>query len=33
VELRDDAGTELDVPILDMGSESDWILNGQYFDR
>ena len=33
VELWDEAGDEVSVDILGMGDESDWILNGQWFDR
>ena len=33
VELRDDAGEDQSANLLGMGAESDWVLNGAYFDR
>ncbi|MBM4367188.1 MAG: CotH kinase family protein [Deltaproteobacteria bacterium] len=33
VELWDEAGAEVKADLLGMGDESDWILNGQWFDR
>lgn len=33
VELWDAAGDPLDVSLLGMGAESDWIVNGAYIDR
>ncbi|OQX21517.1 MAG: hypothetical protein BWK80_33085 [Desulfobacteraceae bacterium IS3] len=33
VETRDDAGNDIDVPLLDMPAESDWILSAPYTDK
>ncbi len=33
VELWDDAGEDVEAGLLDMGSESDWVLNGAWVDR
>jgi hypothetical protein len=33
VELHDDAGNDVAVNFFGMGAESDWILNGNYYDR
>lgn len=33
IELRDAAGEDAEVDLLGMGSDSDWVLNGLYFDR
>lgn len=33
LELRDMAGEDAEVDLLGMGSDSDWVLNGLYFDR
>lgn len=33
IELRDNAGEELSTSLLGMGGESDWVLNGMYYDR
>lgn len=33
VELHDEAGEDAEVDLLGMGSESDWVLNGLYYDR
>jgi len=33
IELRDDAGDELSTSLFGMGGESDWVLNGMYYDR
>ncbi|MFT5680941.1 MAG: hypothetical protein ACI8RZ_001847 [Myxococcota bacterium] len=33
IELRDDAGEDLDYALLDLPSESDWILHGPYSDK
>ena len=33
VELRDESGGENPVNLLEMGAESDWVLNGAYIDR
>lgn len=32
-ELRDDAGEDLDVDLLDLGSDSDWVLAASYGDK
>lgn len=33
VELRDEADESVEVDLLGMGKESDWVVNGNYFDR
>ncbi len=33
VELHDEAGEDAEVDLLGMGSDSDWVLNGLYYDR
>jgi len=33
LELRDATGADAEVDLLGMGSDSDWVLNGLYFDR
>jgi len=33
VEVRDDAGADLDVPLLGLPPESDWVLHGPYTDK
>jgi hypothetical protein len=33
VELRDPDGAEAPADLLGMGAESDWVLNGMYYDR
>ena len=33
IELRDPAGAEVSANLFGMGAESDWVLNGMYFDR
>lgn len=33
LELRDATGEDAEVDLLGMGSDSDWVLNGLYFDR
>lgn len=33
IELRDATGADAEVDLLGMGSDSDWVLNGLYYDR
>ena len=33
IELHDDAGEDAEVDLLGMGSDSDWVVNGLYYDR
>lgn len=33
IELRDEADESVEVNLLGMGKESDWVINGNYYDR